>query len=65
VIRPIVLFAQPVTERSDETEVPRTTVREKAKRFVTKGMLGLVDKRTTSINKREIGYPELITFGAS
>lgn len=31
VIRPIVLFAQSVSSRSQETEVPRTTVREKAK----------------------------------
>jgi hypothetical protein len=32
VIRPVVLFSQPVTDRSDETEMPRTTVREKARR---------------------------------
>jgi putative transposase len=58
VIRPIVLFAQPVAERSDETEVPRTTVREKAKKFVTEGMLGLADKRANATNQREVGYPE-------
>lgn len=58
VIRPIVLFSQPVTDRSEETEMPRTTVREKAKRFVTEGMLGLVDKRADSGNQREIGYPK-------
>lgn len=58
VIRPIVLFSQPVADRSEETETPRTTLREKAKRFVTKGMLGLADKRGDSAKKREIGYPE-------
>jgi len=30
-IRPVVLFSQSVNSRSEETEVPRTTVREKAK----------------------------------
>ncbi len=42
VIRPVVLFAQSTNSRSQETEVPRTTVREKAKQFVIEGMLGLV-----------------------
>jgi hypothetical protein len=60
VIRPIVLFSQSVSERSDETEIPRTTVREKAKQFVTEGMLGLVDKRSAAAQQREIGYPEPI-----
>lgn len=57
-IRPVILFAQPVAERSFETEMPRTTVREKAKQFITEGMLGLVDKRATAAKQREIGYPE-------
>ena len=35
--------------------MPRTTVREKARQFVTEGMLGLVDKRSTSANVKEIG----------
>ena len=39
VIRPVVLFAQSTNSRSQETEVPRTTVREKAKQFVMEGML--------------------------
>jgi hypothetical protein len=38
VIRPIILFAQPVAERSRETNVERTTVGEKARRFVTGGI---------------------------
>lgn len=41
VVRPIVLFAQPVAERSAETGIARTTVGEKARRFVEQGMMGL------------------------
>jgi putative transposase len=58
VIRPIVLNAQSVAERSRETDIARTTVSEKAKRFVTKGMLGLMDRRSRGVSRREIGYPE-------
>jgi transposase InsO family protein len=58
VIRPIVLFAQPVAARSRETEVERTTVGEKARRFVTGGMLGLVDRRTTESGRKGHAYPE-------
>lgn len=47
-IRPIVLFAEPVAARSQEVELPRSTVGDKARRFVQEGMLGLVDQRTTS-----------------
>lgn len=60
VIRPVVLFAQGVTERSRETETARTTVGEKARRFVTAGMLGLVDQRTQSSSDRYREYPEPI-----
>jgi hypothetical protein len=61
VVRPIVLFSQPVAARSEETETPRTTVSDKAKRFVQEGMLGLVDRRSQpSRKKQEIGYPEPI-----
>jgi len=37
VIRPVVLFAQPVAERSREIDLERTTVGEKARRFPTPG----------------------------
>jgi hypothetical protein len=43
VIRPVVLFAQPVSQRSRETETARSTVGDKARRFITEGMLGLAD----------------------
>lgn len=58
VIRPIVLFAQPVAERSREIELERTTVGEKARRFVTRGMLGLVDQRQTEAGRKGHEYPE-------
>jgi transposase InsO family protein len=58
VIRPVVLFAQSANSRSQETEMPRTTVREKAKQFVIEGMLGLVDQRAAAANDREIGFPD-------
>ncbi|MCI0562748.1 MAG: DDE-type integrase/transposase/recombinase, partial [Nitrososphaera sp.] len=60
VIRPIVLYSQSVNSRSEETEVPRTTVREKAKQFVMEGMIGLADQRATAAGDREIGYPDPI-----
>ena len=60
VIRPVVLFAQSTNSRSRETEVPRTTVREKAQQFVMEGMLGLVDQRSTVGSNREEGFPEPI-----
>jgi len=60
VIRPVILFAQSTNSRSQETEVPRTTVREKAKQFVIEGMLGLVDQRSTADSNREEGFPEPI-----
>lgn len=34
-VRPVVLFAQPVAARSRETSTERSTVGEKARRFVT------------------------------
>ena len=60
VIRPVILFAQSTNSRSQETEVPRTTVREKAKQFAIEGKLGLVDQRSTADSNREEGFPEPI-----
>jgi hypothetical protein len=37
VIRPIVLFAESVTRRSEQTELDRTTVSDKARWFVQQG----------------------------
>ena len=60
VVRPIVLFSQSVSERSRETEIPRSTVHDKAKRFVKEGMLGLVDKRKQADSKKVHGFPDPI-----
>lgn len=43
VTRPIVLFVEPVAARSEEVNLPRSTVGDEARRFVQDGMPGLVD----------------------
>jgi hypothetical protein len=45
VIRPIVLFAETIAERSRQTGIERTSVGDKARRFVMEGMFGLIDQR--------------------
>jgi hypothetical protein len=45
VIRPIVLFAETMAERSRQTGIEPTVVGAKARRFAMEGMLGLVDQR--------------------
>lgn len=55
-IRPVVLFSQLLAERSRETEIERTTLGKKAKRFITEGMLGLVDQRTTRAGRKGHTY---------
>ena len=57
VVRPVVLFNQTISERSKETELARTTVSEKAKRFVMEGMLGLVDGRKAQSGRKKHSYP--------
>ena len=44
VIRPIMLFGEMISERSRQTEIERTRIGEKARRFVEQGMFGLVDQ---------------------
>ena len=58
VIRPIVLFSESIAERSRQTEIERTVVGEKAKRFVQQGMLGLVDQRGGKAGRKGIEYPK-------
>lgn len=60
VIRPIVLYSETITERSRQTGVERTRVGEKAKRFVEKGMFGLVDQRTNKAGRKPHQYPEAV-----
>jgi hypothetical protein len=58
VIRPIVLFAETITERSRQTGLERTTIGDKARRFVQEGMLGLVDRRAGHAGRKGHRYPE-------
>lgn len=59
IIRPIILYSTTVSERSRETDHPRSTIGDKAKRFVQEGMLGLIDKRTQSAG-RQTGFPDVV-----
>jgi transposase InsO family protein len=58
VIRPIVLFAETVTARSEQTSIDRSTVGEKARRFIQDGMLGLVDQRSTQSGRKPHTFPD-------
>jgi len=57
VIRTVVLFGERVTTRGEETGLDRTTVADKARRFIEKGMLGLVDERTTQAGRKPHAFP--------
>jgi transposase len=58
VIRPVVLFGERVTQRSEETGVDRTTVADKARRFIERGMVGLVDERLAKAGRKPHSFPE-------
>ena len=60
VIRPMGLFGETAAERSRQTGMERTTVGDKARRFVLDGMEGLRDRRTEASGPQEPGYPEAI-----
>lgn len=60
VIRPIVLFAETIAERSRQTGIERTSVGDKARRFVMEGMLGLVDHRVGQAGRKGHVYPEAV-----
>jgi hypothetical protein len=57
-IRPVVLFGETAAERSRQTGIDRTTIADKAKCFVTGGMLGLADGRTQPTPSEGAIYPE-------
>jgi transposase InsO family protein len=59
VIRDIMLADATVAERSRVTGVDRATVGEKARRFLERGMFGLVDRRTTTEKGRR-PYPDVV-----
>src|SRR5262245_47891209 len=58
VIRPLVLFAETLAERSRQTGLERTTIGDKARRFGQEGMLGLVDQRAGQAGRQGHRYPE-------
>jgi transposase InsO family protein len=60
VVRPLVLFGETAAERSRQTGIDRTVVGDKARRFVTDGMLGLADGRTHPTTGAGPVYPEAI-----
>ena len=60
VIRPIVLFAETAAERRRQTGVERTVVGDKARRFVTEGMLALADGRPAHAGRKGHVYPDAI-----
>jgi len=60
VIRPMVLLAETIAERSRQTGIERTVVGAKARRFAMAGMLGLVDQRLGNLGRKDHVYPEAI-----
>ncbi len=58
VVRPIVLFSETVAVRSAQTDLDRTTIGDKARRFVQQGMLGLVDQRPGKAGRKPHRFPE-------
>jgi transposase InsO family protein len=60
VIRPVVLFAETLAQRAAETGLDRTTIGEKARRFVEDGMLGLADQRTAKAGRKPHPFPERV-----
>jgi transposase InsO family protein len=60
IIRPIVLFETTISERSRQTDLERTRIGEKAKRFVQQGMWGLVDQRAGQAGRKPHAYPEAV-----
>jgi putative transposase len=59
VIRPVVLFAETVAERSRQTALDRATVGEKARRFMQRGMLGLGPQRTPG-SQGSLPFPDVV-----
>jgi len=60
VMRPIVLFADTIAERSRQTGLEPTVVGAKARRFAIEGRLGLVDHRLGHAGRQGQTYPEAV-----
>jgi hypothetical protein len=62
VIRPIMLLAESVAERSRQLDIDRTVIGAKARRFLEKGMLDLVDQRALQSGRKGDGYSEPVAL---
>jgi hypothetical protein len=59
-IRPVVVFAETISERSRQTGIDRTVVGKKARRFIEQGMLGLQDQRLGHSGRKSKEYPDAV-----
>jgi len=60
VVRPIVLLGDTTAEHCRQTRIDRTVIGDKARRFITDGMIGLTDGRTQPRPLDGSIYPEAI-----
>jgi hypothetical protein len=60
VVRPIVLFGDTTAEHCRQTGIDRTVIGDKARRFITDGMIGLTDGRTQPRPSNGPIYPEAL-----
>src|SRR6266545_3528838 len=57
-IRPIILGADTLTERSTSVGIERSVLGDKAHRFLKDGMAGLFDQRSTNAGRKRQSFPE-------
>ena len=60
VIRPVILYAETISERSRQTEIERRQVGETARRFIEEGMYGLGDRRVEHSGRKAHEYPKVV-----
>lgn len=60
IIRPLVLYAETIAERSRQTGVDRSHIRDQTHRFVTNGMFGLADQRHCQSGRKPHSFPERV-----
>src|SRR5579864_7977127 len=60
VIRKVVLYAETLAQRAVETGLDRSTIGDKARRFLVEGMLGLADQRAGHVGRKPHPFPERI-----
>jgi hypothetical protein len=60
VIRKVVLYAETLAQRAVETGLDRSTIGDKARRFLVEGMLGLADQRPGHVGRKPHPFPEWV-----